>query len=52
MAIDNRGAVEKPSIRPLPGAIIVVVAVLFLVAAVAYLCRAVRTCSSLVCGVR
>ena len=37
MAIDNRGGVEKPSIGPLPGALIVIVAVLFLGAAVAYL---------------
>ena len=37
MAIDNRGGVKNPSIRPLPVAIIVVVAVLFIGAAVAYL---------------
>jgi hypothetical protein len=37
MAINNRGDAEKLSTRPFPGAIIVVIAVLFLGAAVAYL---------------
>ncbi len=37
MTINNRGDAEKLPIRPGPGAIIVVIAVLFLGAAIAYL---------------